>query len=264
MLIAQLTDTHVADPAHDERLYADNNGRLDAAVASLTSENPAADLVLLTGDTTNNGRPAEFELLAEALAPIEVPILAIPGNHDTREGVRSVFPNLPWADAEHASWVVDEGSLRIIGLDTTVPGEHGAAFDDERSAWLANAISGATGRCVIAMHHPPFVTGIDWMDRSGFEGREEFAAVLAELPVERILCGHLHRPIQSSIAGIPAQVAPSTIYHVDLELTPGASPSIILDPPGYLIHRVTGDSWVTHTRYFDTGEERVFPDWGDD
>ena len=55
------------------------------------------------------------------------------------------------------------------------------------------AIDSAPGRVALAMHHPPFKTGITWMDESGFEGLELFEATIREHPVERIVCGHIHR-----------------------------------------------------------------------
>ncbi len=261
MLIAQLTDTHVIDPDVRNNLLVDNNGRFRHAIAAIRREDPAPDLLLITGDLTDNGQPEEFAQLIELLAPISIPVLAVPGNHDSREGIRAALPHLAWADADHASWAFDHDELRIIGLDSTVPGLPGADVDAARAAWLRETIVDAPGRCVLAMHHPPFITGIDWMDRAGFQGLDRLTQVLTDHPVERILCGHHHRPIHSTIAGIPAMVGPSTVQHVDLDLAPEAPISLILDPVGYLVHRVTEKSWVTHTRYFDTGAERIHPPW---
>ncbi len=261
MLIAQLTDTHVVDPTFDEELFVDNNARLAAAVAALGAEVPTPDLVLMTGDLVNNARPAEYELLAQLIAPLAVPVLAIPGNHDERNQFRSTFPDLPWADAQHASWVVDVEGLRVIGLDTTIPGDVGAEFDDARASWLAEALSGGPNRRVLAVHHPPFKSGIEWMDEAGFIGLDRLSALLAEHPVERVLCGHMHRPMQSTIAGIPAIVGISTVHHVDLDLAPEAPVSLVVDPSGYMLHAVTPQGWVTHTRYTEPASERIHPNW---
>lgn len=265
MLVAQLTDTHViADPSLHE-LYIDNNERLRTAIASLNSESPKPELVLLTGDLTNTGADDEYVVLAELLADLTIPALAIPGNHDTREGVRALFPQLAWADGNHASCVVDtdgpDGAIRFIGLDSTTPFEPGATFDEERRAWLIDAIDGAAGRVALALHHPPFLTGIEWMDDSGFVGLADLEAVLVDHPVERIVSGHIHRAITTAVAGIPTMTCPSTIHHVDLDLEPGAPVSLILDPPSYLLHDIGPSSWVTHQRYFSTGEPRIHPGW---
>lgn len=266
MIIAQLTDTHVvADPTLHE-LYIDNNDRLRLAVEALNAEVPEPDIVLLTGDLTNTGVDDEYGVLAELISELRLPVLAVPGNHDVRDSHRALFPDLDWADGKHASCTVDldsdsTGPIRIVGLDSTRPGEPGAEFDDERRAWLIDAIDGAPGRVALALHHPPFATGIGWMDDSGFVGLDRLEAVLTEHPVERIMCGHIHRAISTTVAGIPTVSCPSTIHHVELDLVPDAPVSLILDPPAYALHHVTATSWVTHQRFFATGADRIHPGW---
>lgn len=266
---AQLSDTHVVADDSDEVLYVDNNGQAAAAVAAIASESTPVSAVLATGDLTQWGTDAEYDKLAELLAPIEVPILPIPGNHDKRAGLRRCFPDHPWpsptlSSEDHLSWVVEVEGVRIVGLDTTIPGDPGAAFDEEREEWLRNVLSASRpGPTLLAMHHPPFVTGIDWMDASGFIGLDRFVAVIAEASVDRIICGHLHRPMSSMVAGVSAEVGISTAVHVALDLTPQGPVRIIRDPIGYRIFRVDGDAIVGHTRYVATAEVPFAPAWAD-
>jgi len=279
VLIGQLTDTHVAAVGADgvplDELFVDNNARLVSAVSSINAESPPLDVLVGTGDLTNWARPQEYEILAELTAPLTVPFLPLPGNHDDRDLLRATFPDTPWIDAAHASWatVIGDPAVRIIGLDSTIPGEPGAQFDEERERWLRTVLAEShDGVTLLALHHPPFETGIGWMDASGFVGLDRLAAVLAEHPVDKVICGHFHRPVSSTIAGIPAQVGLSTVQHVDLDLAVGAGPSLIIDPVGYQIHRVSHSagraSVVTHTRYIDTPERsstaRLVPSWADD
>lgn len=271
-LLGQLTDTHVVDPTPDgtvgDELFVDNNARLRSAVASLNAEQPALDVVLGTGDLTNWGRPGEYDRLAELLQPLTPLFLPIPGNHDDRDLLRATFPTVPWVDAAHASWVVDVSGVRVVGLDSTIPGEAGAEVDEERCAWLREVLAvRSEGVTILALHHPPFATGVGWMDGSGFVGLDRLESVLVDHPVDKIVCGHFHRPVSSTIAGIPAQVGLATVQHVDLDLAPGAGPSLIIDPVGYQIHRIAGRNVVTHTRYIDTPEPsstaRIVPSWAD-
>ncbi|HSL74426.1 MAG TPA: phosphodiesterase [Ilumatobacteraceae bacterium] len=266
VLFGQLTDTHVV--ARDaggniaDEVWVDNNARLAEAVAALDAETPTLAAVLGTGDLTNTAQPEEYRNLAELMAPLTVPFLPIPGNHDDRDLLRSTFPDMPWIDAAHASWVTVVSGVRIIGLDSTIPGLPGAAFDAEREEWLGSVLGDAhDGPTLLTVHHPPFATGVDWMDRSGFLGLDRLTAVLTEHPVDRVLSGHFHRPVTSTIAGIPAQVCLSTVQHVDLDLRVDAPPSLILDPVGYQIHRIAGADIVTHTRYIATGAQRIAPGW---
>ena len=262
ILIAQVTDTHVVEVDTAEELHVDNNGRLAEAVAGIGAESPAVVAVLATGDLANDGRPGEYAALARLLAPLAVPVLPIPGNHDDRALLRSVFPDLPWVDADHASWVVDVAGVRVVGLDSTIPGHPGARFDHAREEWLRAVLAAPHGgTTLLTVHHPPFETGIGWMDSAGFDGLGRLASVLADHPVDRILCGHLHRPVVSSLAGVVVQVGLSTVQSVALDLDSAASTSLILDPSGYHLHRISDGNVVSHTRYIADGAEPFVPAW---
>ena len=242
-----------------------NNERTATAVAMLGAEAPAVAAVVMTGDLVNDARADEYVALAELLAPLDVPVLPLPGNHDDRTLLRETFADFDWSDTEHLSWVRIVDGVRIVGLDSTRVGHHGAAFDGERAEWLTAALAAPhDGATMLAMHHPPFVTGIDWMDRAGFVGLDALREIVAASSVDRIICGHMHRPIGSSLGGVAAQVAMSTVQHVALDLAPAATVSLVRDPVGYQIHRVDGRDIVTHSRYIDTGEQPFEPDWAID
>lgn len=267
MLLAQLTDTHITDPdGETSETLVDNNERLAMAVERLGQETVPPDAVVATGDLTDHGTEAEMELLAELLAPLSIPVLALPGNHDVRATFREAFDQ-PWASDTHLSWAVDVGSgddaVHLIGLDTVDPGSHGGMFDEERQAWLAAALDAAADRpTIIAMHHPPFLTGIHWMDALGLQRMDDFAATVAGRPnVVRILCGHVHRPIVTTVAGITTSVGISTIHHVQLDLDPAAPVEVIEDPAGYQLHHHHGGHWVSHNRYVAPGNRPVRPPW---
>jgi len=261
MLLAQLTDTHILDPERGDEQMVDNNHRLALAVEAINAEHPRPEVVLATGDLTNNGHPGEMEQLEQLLAPLEVPLLALPGNHDDQEAFRATF-DMAWAD-DHLSWVADLGELMIVGLDTTVPGQHPGLLDATREQWLQEALTETAGRpTAIAMHHPPFLSGLDAMDASTLGRADAFAKVVSSYDnIQRILCGHLHRPVVTTVSGVTTSSCLSTVHHVGLNLNPGAKIELIRDPAGYQLHRVSNGNWITHTRYIDTGEVAVVPAW---
>ncbi len=264
MLLAQLTDTHILDPESTEERWVDNNGRLTMAVDSINAEAPRPDLVVATGDLTNWGEPGQLAELVRQLARLEIEVLVLPGNHDDRASMKAAFDQ-PWAEADHLSWVVDRAGVRVVGLDTQRPGADGGLFDPEREAWLADALAGADGRAtMIAMHHPPFDTGITWMDHDMLPGADRFEVLVAAHPnVTRILCGHIHRPVQSLVGGALATVGLSTVHHVALNLADVSPIELIRDPAGYQLHRFRHGRWVSHTRYIDTAEPAFAPSWAD-
>jgi len=252
MLIAQLTDLHIKPPGRLAYGLVDTAAMLRAAVASLLAQRPRPDLVLLTGDLTDAGRPEEYALLRELLAPIECPIYVVPGNHDDRAALRAGFADhayLPPGDG-FIQYVVEDHAVRLVGLDTVTPGEAGGLLCGTRLAWLEARLAAAPDRpTVVFLHHPPFSTGISHMDAIGLAGSAEFAAVIRRHPqVERVLAGHLHRPIQARWAGTLASTAPSSAHQVLLDLTPDAAAGFTLEPPGYQLHLFTPASgMVSHT-----------------
>ena len=262
MFLAQLSDLHILEPDTAEEHYLDNNQRLVSAVASLNAESPRPSAVVITGDLTNWGTAIEYEQLTSRLAELDIPFLPLGGNHDNRDRMRAAFPQIAWVDATHASWSIVVDGVRVIGLDSTVPGLPGGECDAERAEWLARELTDSAEPTVLALHHPPFLSGIEWMDVAGFQGLELLTEVLETAPPPGlIICGHLHRPIHSVVAGIRASVGISTVQHVALDLTVNAPVSLILDPVGYQIHALDQGAWVTNTRYIETGQEPFAPGW---
>ncbi|MEM7324449.1 MAG: phosphodiesterase [Actinomycetota bacterium] len=265
MLLAQLTDTHILAPDFDGEQYVDNNDRLAKAIAALNAENVRPEVVLFTGDLTDTGSAVEMALLAELLAPLEIPLLPLPGNHDLRETFRTAF-EMPWATEDsHLGWVAELDDLTIVGVDTIIPGEHGGLIDDERLEWLTESLDDTGDRpTAIAMHHPPFLSGIHWMDEMGLDGRDRFVELVGRYPnLTRIFCGHIHRPLVANVGGAVATVGLSTVHHVHLDLDPAAPVAVIRDPVGYQLHQFDGATWVSHNRYIETGEDPITPAWAE-
>ena len=251
MLIAHITDTHIKARGKVAYRVVDTASCLAAAVATLNALEPAPDVVVATGDLTDLGRDEEYALLRELLAPLRVPLYAIPGNHDDGNAMRRAFRGdgyLPASGFLH--YTVDDLPLRLVALDTVVPGEGGGRLCAERLAWLDHTLATAPDRpTAILMHHPPFQTGIAHMDAIGLDGANSFAGLLVRhRQVERVLCGHLHRSIQCRVGSAVASTAPSTAHQVALDLRRDGQALFKLEPPGFQLHLwQPGTGMVTHT-----------------
>jgi Icc protein len=164
-----------------------------------------------------------------------------------------VFADQPYLPREgFLHFVVEGWPVRLIGLDTLVPGSGSGLLCEERLGWLAARLDEARDRpTVIFMHHPPFATGIVHMDALGLAGAEGLAAIVARHPqVERVLCGHLHRPIQVRWAGTLASTAPSTAHQVVLDLAKDAAATFAMEPPACQLHVWrAGTGLISHTSY---------------
>ena len=256
-IIAQITDFHVGTPGSraDQRYRTAEH--LAAAVAHLNAQQPRPGVVLATGDLVDSGTPEEYARLKDLLAPLAMPLFVIPGNHDDREALRAAFPErLP--PQGFLQYAVEEHPVRLLALDTNVPGAGGGLICEERAGWLAERLAEQPERpTVVFMHHPPFRTGMQAMDRMGLEGAERLASAVAPFRnVERILCGHLHRPILRRFAGAVASTCPATAHQLGLDLADAGRISIVSGAPACQLHVWFGpeDGLVTHTSYI--GVER--------
>lgn len=253
MLIAQISDTHIKTPG--ELLYGriDTQGFLERAVAHVNALDPRPDIALVTGDLVDGGKPEEYENLKRMLSALRMPYYLIPGNHDARDPLRAAFPEHTYLPNDgFLQYVVEGLPLRLIALDTLVPGKGHGALCAERLAWLQARLGESDKPVLLYMHHPPFDCGIEPLDAARLnEGAEQMAAIVqARGTVERVLCGHVHRPIQVRWAGTMASIAPSTAHQATLDLRTGAKLSMTMDPPGIALHLWRPQTGlVTHLSY---------------
>jgi len=241
-LLVQLSDTHIRLPGQLAYRCVDTSACLEQAVAAVLALPQAPSAVVVTGDLTDSGRPAEYSQLRALLMPLGCPIYLLPGNHDDRGELRRAFADhdyLRQSGDAFVQYAVDLGGLRLVAIDTTVTGAPHGELASAHLAWLETALApGRTTPTIVAMHHPPFATFIGHMDDVGLQrGGRELAAVIERHPqVERIICGHLHRSIQARFAGTMAMTAPSTAHAVAFDLAPDAASDFMMEPPGFLVH----------------------------
>jgi len=255
MLLCQITDLHIKAERKLAYGRVDTAGMLERCVAAILRLAPAPDAVLITGDLVDRGSDAEYELLAQLIAPLStqgnLPVYLVAGNHDEREALRRNFPAHSYLRqwAPFVQYAIDAHALRIVALDTVIPGQGGGLVCAERLDWLDRTLSQAPEQpTVILMHHPPFVTGIGHMDRVGLDNSDALEAVVRRHPqVERVMCGHLHRSIQARFGGTVASTCPSTAHQVALDLASPSPDNFVMEPPGYQLHFWNGKQLVTHT-----------------
>ena len=200
MLIAQLTDLHIRPKGVAAYRVAETNMLTERAFRAVAALRPAPDIVVISGDLTDCGLLSEYELLRELLARLlPMPVFVIPGNHDRRENLRAVLKDLPGvvSDPCFVQYAVDDYPVRLIMLDTIVPGAGHGELCAERLAFLDRTLGQAADKpTMIVMHHPPFVCGIGHMDQINLRNAGAFAEVIGRhTQVQRIVCGHHHRPV---------------------------------------------------------------------
>jgi Icc protein len=219
--IAHISDTHFL--AEGALLYGSvtTEKNLTAALSQLENSDVRPEAIVFTGDLADLGQPDAYVRLRAIVEPVAerlgAQVVWVMGNHDERLQYSHELFDVEGSEAPQDR-VHDIQGLRIISLDTTVPGYHHGALTDEQLAWLTQILATpAPHGTLIAVHHPPIPTPLLWaMEMLELHGQERLAAVVAGTDVRGILGGHLHYTTHSMFAGIPVSVAAATCYTMDL------------------------------------------------
>ena len=236
--IAQISDLHIKSP--DTLAYGrvDTASALERCVTALNKFSPKPDLVVISGDLADTPTGEEYEHLKRLLAPLKLPFVSIPGNHDSRELMRAAFSQGYASAFGPLNQRVEVGGVDLVLLDSSVHGKPHGELDAPTLQWLEATLVSATDRpALLFLHHPPFKTGIWHMDRQNLLNASELASVVRRHPrVQLIATGHVHRATLTMFTGIPTTICPAPNHAVDLDLDHLREPSFRVEPPAFHLH----------------------------
>jgi 3',5'-cyclic-AMP phosphodiesterase len=215
-VIAHISDTHLLGEGRQLYGVVEGEANLRQALTQLQRLSGKPEAIVITGDLAD--AYARLRAIVEPVAAgIGAQVIWVMGNHDERGPYSEGLFDGEQTDAPQDR-VYDVNGLRVISLDSTVPGYHHGALTDEQLAWLAAQLATpAPHGTVLALHHPPVPTPLLWaMEMLELQGQDRLAAVLQGSDVRAILAGHLHYSSFSTFAGIPVSVASATCYTLAL------------------------------------------------
>jgi 3',5'-cyclic AMP phosphodiesterase CpdA len=219
-VLLHLSDTHLI--AGEEPLYGavDADARLQRLLGRIEAARITPSALVFTGDLVDAGEPAAYQRLRALVEPFAArlgcAVVWVAGNHDDRAAMRENLLGDP-ASGDPLDRVLVVDGLRIVALDTSVPGCHYGEVTGGQLEWLAEVLSApAPFGTVLAMHHPPLPTVADLAAAVELREQHRLARVLANTDVRAILAGHLHYSSFGTFAGIPVSVASSACYTQDL------------------------------------------------
>jgi Icc protein len=243
-LLAHLSDPHIgAEWASGH----DPIAGLRAAVEGVAAMRPSADALLISGDLADNATDAEYELVRDICAVLDVPVHVLPGNHDDREALRRHF-DVPGANGEPIQYSLQLGPLRLVVLDSTRPGEIPGELDNARLDWLDRELALAPDNpTLLALHHPPLLTGMPAWDEIGLAASSQRA--LAEIverhpQIRKIVSGHVHRAIAGSISDRPVLSVPSTYVQASLRFD-SSEIEFASHPAAFTVHTIVNGDIVS-------------------
>lgn len=246
MILLHLSDLHVRPSGRPAYRVVEASVLAERALRAVRAFTPRPDAVVLTGDLTDNGLAEEYaelrHMLRRHLAGLRV--FLIPGNHDRRGPFRDALAEFPGVTAhpDFVQYVVEDLPVRLVMLDSVVPGAGHGALCAERLAWLDTRLREAPGRpTFLALHHPPMLCGLPVYDAINLRTTTELGELLSRHPqVERILCGHHHRSMTGRLGRAIVSAAPACAHQGAFEPDDDRG-RFVLEPAGYHVHLQTPD-----------------------
>jgi 3',5'-cyclic-AMP phosphodiesterase len=208
LLVAQITDIHLFAETDRTLLGLPTTESFEFLIEQLHRLNPQPDLLLLTGDLSQDGTSDSYDRLQSLLSPLGIPVYWLPGNHD--------LPDVMARSLTHPLFLPDKsfeaGGWQIILLNSSVLGcVHGHLCDDELARLDQKLQQNSQRPAIVALHHPPFLTHSDWLDTSILQNPKDLFAVIDRHPqVKLVLFGHIHQEFQHQRKNVAYLGTPST------------------------------------------------------
>ncbi|HEX5843322.1 MAG TPA: 3',5'-cyclic-AMP phosphodiesterase [Pseudomonas sp.] len=245
VLLVQLSDSHLFAEAAGKLLGMDTQDSLQRVIERVLQEQPQIDLMLASGDLSQDGSQASYQRFRDMTAVIAAPARWFPGNHDDVPAMQAAC-----AGSDLLEPIVDLGNWRITLLDSSIPGAVPGYLADDQLALLERALSEAPERHhLICLHHHPISIGCRWMEPIGLRNPEALFAVLQRFRnVRALLWGHIHQELDQQRDGLRLLASPSTC----VQFAPGSEEfQVDSTAPGYRWLRLFDDGRL------ETGVSRV-------
>jgi 3',5'-cyclic-AMP phosphodiesterase len=225
-VLLHISDTHLISdgPLHGA---VDADRRLGELLEQLKHSGVRPDAIVFTGDLADTGEPEAYRKLRAVVEPFATDLGAelvwVMGNHDNRAALRgSLLDEAPSMAPLDRVRMID--GLRIITLDTTVPGQHYGEISVSQLSWLTERLATpAPHGTILALHHPPIPSVLDLAVTVELRDQASLGRVLNGSDVRAILAGHLHYSTTATFVGIPVSVASATCYTQDLTVAAGGT-----------------------------------------
>lgn len=243
LTIAQASDFHICKNGEYAYEVSDSLSGLSRFIKNINKLPFPIDFLAVTGDLSSDGSISSYEIIKKHLEKINIPYYLIPGNHDKKKNMAEVFK-----EHEYLQNIIDGRLIYSFFIDNKKIIFLDSASDDESEGGGGNLTEGVLEaleaelntkkETIVFLHHPPFSTGIGFMDKQCFKNRKKLLEVLKNTGnIILIGCGHIHREIFVKKEGLNICTAPSTAMQLELNLNKNAPGDFVLETAGYLIHR---------------------------
>lgn len=218
-VIAHLSDPHLIAGGGLLGGHIDTEAQLRAALSRVEGTGERFDALVISGDLADTGDPEAYALLREIVEPVTerlgCALVLTGGNHDERRPLARALHGVDTDDPQDTVTVVD--GLRIIAMDSAVPGYHHGGFSDDQFAWLATELADpAEHGTILVIHHAPITYRSPVMQLLDFDGVDRLRDVVDGSDVRAVLSGHLHVTSFGTLGRVPVFVAGGVSYVDDV------------------------------------------------
>jgi len=206
--IIQISDTHLYADAERDLLGVKTQESFRAVVELLRQNETATQLILLSGDLSQDYTEGSYIRLAEMLKPFQIPVYYVPGNHDDPKMMTHVYPRETFSNHKH----VILKNWQIILLNSHVSKSVAGSLDVSQLAYMQHCLQAyPEHRAIIMFHHQPIPVGCEWLDKLGLLNADEFWKIAAHYPnIHTVLFGHVHQEFSAVKNNVHCYSAPST------------------------------------------------------
>lgn len=206
--LVQISDMHIFKDPAAELLGVNTRDSFQAVIELVKREMGRTDLMILSGDLTQDGSKESYEAVSHALRPLNIPAICFPGNHDNVPVMMEVFPN----DFITMNRHIILGAWQLIFLNSQQAGKVPGYLDAAQLNFLEHCLQMHPNHYALVMfHHHPVPVGAAWLDNLDLKNADEFWQVLSHYPrVKAVFFGHVHQEFQQHIHGVLCCAPPST------------------------------------------------------
>jgi 3',5'-cyclic AMP phosphodiesterase CpdA len=186
--------------------------------------------VVVTGDVADDGSTRAYERARASLLAFAkergAHLVVSTGNHDDRSNFAEILGHghfRPDGSVSGQAGPADRicatstiAGLRVITLDSLVPGKWFGHLGADQLHWLRGLLDAEPDLpTVIAFHHPPITLDVEIQRRVRLEDSDDLASVLQHGNPVTVLCGHFHQQIAGQLSGVPTWVTPGVYTRID-------------------------------------------------
>ena len=210
--IVQITDTHLFKDPKSVLAGISTWKTFTAVLKQIEQYHSDFDYLILTGDLAQDEELETYRMLRKALGDWLERCRIIPGNHDNRAHLRSVFPELFPDNDDPLTFTLSREGWRIIGLDSHIPGDTQGRIEPPQMQWLRDQLRmNPSSRTLLFLHHPPVAIRVDWLDKIGLSNAQNLIELIEASPQIKAVCaGHVHQEFEGRIGSAALYTTPST------------------------------------------------------